>query len=152
MALLSIKVHDVGADLTQIMLLGKSENNLTTRQIKASNPYYHVIFKKSKSSEFKRNLHTLHPHLLNRWSISSVLRIILHFPCVGFLFNYSVKGKLFTFTEAENGLKNNEIACKFNACIYLTGSVLPLCFCVYNCRNNRNTKPYIKLMMSSFIS
>lgn len=66
MALLSIKVHHVGADLTQIMLLGKPENNLTTRQIKASNPYYHVIFKKNKSSDFKRNLHALHPHLLNR--------------------------------------------------------------------------------------
>lgn len=66
MALLSIKVHDLVANLTQIMLFGKPENNLTTRQIKASNPYYHVVFKKSKSANFKRNLHTIHPHLLNR--------------------------------------------------------------------------------------
>lgn len=130
MALLSIKVHDLVANLTQIMLLGKPENNLTTRQIKASNPYYHVVFKKSKSSIFKRNLHTIYPHLLNRQSISSVFRIILHFPCVDFLFNYAVKGKLFTLTEAENGLKNNEIACEFNACICLTGYLSSLCLFV----------------------
>lgn len=48
-ALLSIKVNDLGADLTQIMLLRKPETNLTTRQIKASNPYYHVIPTRAKA-------------------------------------------------------------------------------------------------------